>query len=77
MVYIPEALRNTSRMKPYITRKSWAYPTENPTSAAIKILPTNSPDCCVIMSVSRGIPCRGWEPTAGDLMADDWEPVGL
>lgn len=76
-MYIHEAIQSRSPDKPYITRESWEYITDKPVAAAVKILPTDSPDGCVVESVSRKNPCRGWQPTAGDLMADDWKTVGL
>lgn len=77
-MFIHEAVKNRTRAKPYITRKSWnnLYPTESISGAAIVVLPTDSPDCCVIIGVGQK-PCRGWEPTAEDLTADDWQVVGF
>lgn len=72
VVFLHEALKSRTREKPYITRLGWQYITDQPTAAAVKILATDSPDCCIIMSVAGKNPCRGWQPTAGDLMADDW-----
>ena len=74
-MYIQEAIRAMTMDRPYITRMAWARITSEPCSAAVKIQPTNSPDCCIVKSVAAKGPCRGWEPTAGDLAADDWEVV--
>ena len=41
----------------------------------IKLMPTNTDDCIVIHHQSKP-PCRGWEPNAEDLTADDWVLVG-
>lgn len=71
-MYIHEAVRKAEEDNAYITRVSWSYITNKPCEAAIKILPTNTPDCCIIESVTRRNPCCGWRPKAGDLIADDW-----
>lgn len=76
-MFIHEAILATTKDEPCITRKSWAYITNEPVSAVITILPTDTPDCCVIASKNGRIPCRGWQPAARDLIADDWETVGL
>ena len=67
----------------FITRVSWneeyAYymqPTKWPTSdTTIYLVPTSSPDCIMIQSWYEDHPCRRWQPTAGDLMAEDWVVV--
>ena len=65
-MFIHEAILNTSEKKPYISREN-----EEWQEAAIKIWPTNTAECCVIMSqVSRSM--RGWEPSKDDLLANDW-----
>ena len=70
-----EAIRSRSRESGmYITRKAWQYPYSAPAyeGAAIKIMPTNSPDCCLICGVNENKPRRRWQPTAEDLIAEDW-----
>ncbi len=43
------------------------------------ILPTVTNDCCIIVELDEEIAkdygrfCRRWNPTAEDLMANDWE----
>lgn len=69
---IHEAILATTKDEPYITRQAWSYNTGKPATAVITILPTNTPDCCVITSKNGRIPCRGWQPAARDLIADDW-----
>lgn len=69
---ICEAVKARTNEQPYITRASWNYPTNVWCKAAIKIMPTDTPDCCVIESITNNNPCRGWMPTAEDLTADDW-----
>lgn len=61
---------------PYIRRKSWAR-WGNDACIGIKLQPTNSPDGCIIESDVEKNNRRSWKPTAEDLVADDWEPVGL
>lgn len=75
-MYINEAAMSVTPKRPFIRRKSWDYPTDKPT-VAIKILPTNSPDGCVIKSATEKNTRHGWQPTASDLIADDWETIGL
>lgn len=75
-MYIHEAIQATSIRQPYVRRRSWDYLTSEPV-VAVKIQPTNSPDGCVIVSTTEKKPRYGWQPTARDLVADDWEPVGL
>lgn len=76
-MFIHEAINARTPDKPYITRRSWGYLTDVPVVAPIRIQPTDTPDCCIVEGTARRKPCRGWEPTAGDLTADDWDVVGL
>lgn len=70
-MYIHEAIANTSSQKPFITRKAWIL--ESAEHPIMKILPTNTPDCCVMVSsYSKHGPCRGWQPMSDDLKANDW-----
>lgn len=40
------------------------------------IFPTDSSDCCyLIPKDEKQQPARCWNPTANDLLADDWELV--
>ncbi len=42
------------------------------------IKPTNTYDSCILVVMDKGIQtksCRAWNPTADDLLADDWEVV--
>lgn len=65
-MYIHEAIKETNEYLPCIRRS-----TEEWEEMEIRILPTNTCECCVISSkVSRGM--RGWQPTKADLLADDW-----
>ena len=76
-MYIHEAINARTAQKPFITRKARSCLTDNPCSAAIKIQPTNSPGGCILHSefIVNQQPC--WPPRLEDLIADDWEPVGL
>ena len=61
--------RALEEMKP-ITRTSYLE------ELGFKIFPTNSSDCCYIVSGNgERNPTRCWNPTAADLMADDWKLV--
>ena len=72
-MFIHEAIAARSKACPYIQRASWRwYPTEN-IHGRFCILPTDTPDGCVIISPSRKDRCPGWQPTAADLTANDWE----
>lgn len=73
-MYIHEAINATSKKNPYITRRMWRYTTDHACPASVWIHPTNSPDCCIVGSETTA-PRRGWQPTADDLVADDWEVV--
>lgn len=62
----------------YITRKKWDYPypsERRDPEPAIKIMPTDSPDGCVIYGVNKQTPRRRWQPAAEDLIAEDWITV--
>lgn len=72
-MYIHEAIQARTAEHPFITRKKWCGDITPWKYAQVKILPTDSPDCCWIESkASNKGPCRGWQPTAEDLAADDW-----
>lgn len=71
-MYIHEAVAEALECNAYITRKSWSHVTNKPCDAAVKILPTDTPDGCIIESVTRKNPCYGWRPGAEDLTANDW-----
>lgn len=41
-----------------------------------KIKPTNGPELCIVMLADSTIPSKyGWQPSAQDLIRDDWEVV--
>lgn len=75
-MYIHEAIKAVTRNRPCIRRRAWDYQTDTP-RIAVKIQPTDSPDGCVIRSVAEKNTRHGWQPTASDLVADDWETVRL
>ena len=39
----------------------------------IKILPTNTSDCCLVISDESDQVGKRWNPNASDLIATDWE----
>ena len=73
-MHIHEAIAATTAQKPYVTRRAGGYITDHPCSAPVKLLVSDSPNGCIIRSEEDKPRC-GWRPTAGDLVADDWESV--
>ncbi len=64
-MFIHEAVKEAMEKNCYMKReKTWW-------SDIIKLMPTNTSDCVVIHQQSKP-QCRGWEPNAEDLAADDW-----
>lgn len=72
-MYIHEAIQARTEEKPHIRRKKWVD--SFGTVRATRIIPTSSPDGMIVDSRAAKVLCRGWQPTAEDLTADDWEPV--
>lgn len=71
-MHIHEAVRMAMEKDSLIVRSS-AKIEESARYAAIK--PTNTYDTCVLVIMADGKTkeaCRCWNPTADDLMADDW-----
>lgn len=69
---IHEAVKKALEEDALIIRTSARGP-ESDIYSAIK--PTNSYDTCRLIVIRDGEPkraCRWWNPTADDLMADDW-----
>ena len=71
-VNIYEAMRTRTAEKPCLTRESWIDPILDGYLVQVKIMPTNSPECCFLYTLATGKYRRGWEPYAADLEADDW-----
>jgi hypothetical protein len=70
-VYIHEAIQARTEEKPHIRRKRWVN--SFGTVHAARIIPTSSPDGMIVDSrTAKGL-YLGWQPTAEDLVADDWE----
>ena len=70
---INKAVKAAISTDSYIYRKSTMYPCQGTRSA---IRPTNSYETCMIVTFENEKPqrySRNWNPTADDLMADDWE----
>lgn len=62
---IHEAIKLGQETGKRIRRKSWP--------SILSIEPTDSPyKLCIAYAVNKA-PRRGWQPTAQDLIADDWE----
>lgn len=69
---IQEAVKKAMEENRLIARSS-ARVKESDVYAAIK--PSNTYDACLLVVIIEGKPeraCRCWNPTADDLMADDW-----
>ena len=67
---ISEAVERALEEKKPITRASYLE------ELGFKIFPTNSSDCCYITSGNgERHPTRCWNPTANDLLADDWKVI--
>jgi hypothetical protein len=64
-VKISEAVEKALKEDKGITRKSLQ-------KYGFEIHPTNSGECCYVVTKNQQ-PSRCWNPTADDLMADDWE----
>ena len=66
---ISEAVARALKENKSITRSSLQ-------DLGFEVLPTDSSDCCYIVSTDKKQkPARCWNPTANDLVADDWELV--
>lgn len=77
-MFIHEAVRKALEEKRAIKRKLWDVFEDDSTDNATVILPTNSYACCIIKRFfvrSWRKPGELWNPTADDLIADDWEVV--
>lgn len=74
-MYIHEAVREAMKDNALIIRTS-ARETKSDIYGAIR--PTNSYDTCLLVVMKGGRidrVCRSWNPTADDLIADDWTVV--
>lgn len=76
-MYIQEAVKEAMETGKTIYREIWVT-----NSFIFSIEPTNTPDCCLAHSSlvsceQRQRPARGWQPTAADLMANDWYVGGV
>ena len=79
---ICEAMRARTPERPYLRRKSWEFRlTVDGSRRALlsqsqfRILPTDTPDGCLAVSMTDHRPRPSWAPMAADLLADDWEVV--
>lgn len=74
-MYIHEAIEKAIKENGRIIRSSARRPESDLYSV---ITPTNSYDTCLITVLYNGKPRRTagrWNPTADDLMADDWDVI--
>lgn len=77
---IYEAMQARTRVQPAIRRRAWDYwlmvgNEKRPMVMRPKyrIIPTNTPEGCLIDSLTNTTLLAGWSPTEADLLADDWE----
>ena len=73
-MYIHEAIAKAVKEEKYIERKKF----ENETAyRKLKIKPTNSSAHCMAYTFDQNEievhHCKNWNPSAEDLMANDWE----
>lgn len=69
-MYIHEAIQARTADEPFISREKWADTFG--AKRGVRLFPTSSPDGMIVVSQTAKAPCRGWQPTAEDLVADDW-----
>lgn len=50
-MYIHEAIRARTAERPFITRKSWVDDYGSYSHLSVKLLPTDTPDCCVLETI--------------------------
>lgn len=63
---IQDAVKKALACDGYIVPAQW--------EGRIKILPTNTPECCIAFIGDQNSYPR-WEPNAADLIADDWTVI--
>lgn len=74
---IIEAIKNTCKDTPYITRSAWDSEFEGIPGHRILLMPTDTPDCIIALSYREFVRSYPrWNPTKEDLLADDWITVG-
>lgn len=67
-MYINEAVQQAVREEKYITLPEF--------ETSVKIRPTNEKGNCILMRKDGSHPSKyGWQPTAEELMRNDWEVV--
>lgn len=74
---IIQAIQNTCKGEPYITRREWEHQFEPAPDHRILLMPTDTPDCIIALTSRDGIRSYPrWNPTKEDLLADDWITAG-
>ncbi len=53
-----------------ITRKIW-----DRQHLLMAIFPTNTSECCIASTLGNHLPKPRWNPTADDLLAEDWKVI--
>ena len=68
---ISEAAFKALKNQTGITRRSWG-------PRGMIIIPTNTISNCIIQTYRyKERLTKGWQPSADDLIADDWIPMGM
>lgn len=76
---IQEATKKAMEQNGFIYRKKFVIEKRIKEFKTAVVAPSNSLDTCPIMTMDEkgnlSNYCRCWNPTADDLMADDWEVI--
>lgn len=67
---IVDAAREALNRGCCMARRAWGN------TYRFRVEPTNTPDLCVCHSKAMKNPSRGWQPSAEDLMGNDWYLLG-
>lgn len=70
-MHIHKAIKLAMEIGRGITRERWEAK-----GLEMNIIPTNTTSCMIIDCLHSKSPCRRWNPSADDLIADDWELRG-
>lgn len=73
---IIEAVKGVTSEKPYIYRRLWCFPSQEPHDGTILVEPLNTvggSKMAVVGGITGTGPIGPWPCAAEDLTADDWE----
>ncbi|MCH3989843.1 MAG: DUF2829 domain-containing protein [Lactobacillus sp.] len=63
---ISEAIQLANKENKGVSRISWG-------SRGCTIIPTDTINCCLVAPFQGKTATKRWEPSASDLIADDWQ----